>query len=400
MVQLLPARAAVSSGAVITAALLAATACGLPTDPVAAKPPRTPGVHAAHRHQAPTCAERVFDGLGLAQRVGQLFVVGVRATGPTRQETRVVASRHVGGVVLMGHSDVGVERTRTITRRLQRNAASGAARLWIAADQEGGQVQRLRGPGFSRMPEALAQGRMELPTLRDRARRWGRQLARAGVNLDLAPVMDTVPAELGEGNAPIGRYHRELGHRPVVVSHHGTAFLDGMRAAGVAATVKHFPGLGRVRRNTDTSRQVVDDVTTRTDAYLRPFRAAISDRVPVVMVSSAIYSRIDAHRPGPFSRRIVTGMLQHDLGFHGVVMSDDLAAAKALSRVPVGRRAVRFLRAGGSVALGVDASTMTSMIDAVLHRARTHQSFRERVASEALKVLRAKQSAGLLRCRA
>lgn len=352
----------------------------------------------AHQARATGCAHRVLDALTLRQRVGQLFVIGVRATGPTRRESRLVASRHVGGVVLMGHSDIGVQRTRAVTRRLQHTATGGAARLWIAADQEGGQVQRLRGPGFAEIPEALAQGRLDPATLRERARRWGSQLARAGVNLDLAPVLDTVPAALGEDNEPIGGYHREFGHRPVVVTRHGTAFLEGMRRAGVAPVVKHFPGLGRVRHNTDTSRHVTDRVTTREDAYLRPFRAAVRDQVPVVMISSATYRRIDPRTPGPFSRTVVTKMLRHDLGFQGVVMSDDLASARAVAGVPVARRAIRFLRAGGTVTLGVDAATTAPMIDAVLHRARTHRSFRHRVTAEALRVLRAKRASGLLRC--
>ena len=90
-------------------------------------------------------------------------------------------------------------------------------------------------------------------TLRSRARTWGDQLHQAGINLNLAPVLDTVPAELGRDNRPVGYYHREYGHTPNAVASHGTAFAAGMRAAEVQPVAKHFPGLGRVRANTDTA---------------------------------------------------------------------------------------------------------------------------------------------------
>lgn len=344
------------------------------------------------------CPDRMLAGMSLAQRVGQLFVAGVRGTRPTRRELVLIHRHHLGGVVLMGHDSIGVDATRRIAGRLQDRASSDGVKLWVAADQEGGQVQRLQGPGFSVIPEALAQGRLRPRVLRRHARRWADQLRQAGVNLNLAPVLDTVPASLGESNTPIGGYHREFGHTPRRVRRHGTAVLAGMRAQGVTPVVKHFPGLGRVRRNTDTSRNVVDYMTTRTDPYLAPFAAAVKDGVRVVMVSSARYTRIDRRHLAPFSRTILHSLLREDLGFGGVIMSDDLARAKALSRVPVGRRAVRFLRAGGSVVLAVDADAIPSMVHAVLTLARERRYLRHRVTVEARRVLRAKFAAGLLPC--
>lgn len=354
--------------------------------------------HTSRQGQERSCPREALAGMNLPQRVGQVFVTGVRGTGPTHRELRLVRRRHLGGAILMGHDTVGVDATRRIAHRLQRHATSDGVGLWVAADQEGGQVQRLQGSGFSTIPDALTQGRMRRPALRRKAHRWGTQLHEAGVNLNLAPVLDTVPAALGSANAPIGQYDREYGHTPRRVTRHGLAFLEGMRAAEVTPTVKHFPGLGRVRRNTDTSRNVVDDTTTRTDPYLRPFRAAVRDGVSVVMVSSARYTRIDRRHLAPFSPTVLRGMLRGDLGFDGVVMSDDLAIAKAVSGVPVGLRAVRFLRAGGSVVLAVDAAAVRPMVRAVLRRAREHPTFRSRVDAEALRVLRAKHAAGLLPC--
>lgn len=106
------------------------------------------------------------------------------------------------------------------------------------------------------------------------------------MNVDLAPVMDTVPASMVATNVPIGRYQREYGNDPGTVAEKGTAFLLGLHHAGVAGTVKHFPGLGRVTGNTDTTANVVDSVTTRADPFLQPFAAGVGLGAPIVMVSS------------------------------------------------------------------------------------------------------------------
>jgi beta-N-acetylhexosaminidase len=265
----------------------------------------------------------------------------------------------------------------------------------VATDQEGGEVQRLQGSGFTSIVAATQQGTIAPATLQGYARGWGQQLRAAGVNVNLAPVLDTVPAN-SPGNPPIGDLDREFGHTPSVVTAHGVAVARGFAAAGVDATVKHFPGLGRVTGNTDVTAGVTDDVTTRHDAYLAPFAAAVQAGVPFVMISTAIYSRIDPGTPAAFSRTIISGMLRGDLGFHGVVISDDLGIARQVASVPVGQRAVRFVAAGGDVVLTVDASQAGDMAAALLDRARNDPAFKKQVDAAALRVLQAKQARGLL----
>ena len=174
-----------------------------------------------------------------------------------------------------------------------------------------------------------------------------------------------------------------------------------MADAGVTPAVKHFPGLGRVLGNTDHVKDVKDEVTTRDDAYLAPFRQAMKAEgkaAPLVMISSARYTKIDADNMAAFSREVVTGMVREDLGFDGVIVSDDLGVAKAVEDVPPGDRALRFLAAGGTVVLSVDAGVLPEMRDAMLQKARGDAEFRERVRADAERVLAAKAGAGLLKC--
>jgi beta-N-acetylhexosaminidase len=333
----------------------------------------------------------------LAQRVGQLLMVNAAAATVDASAVAAVTSFNVGGLYLSGATALSVAQTATIVQAYQRQAG-GNPPLLISADQEGGEVQRFTGPGFSPMPSALQQGTVPVPALRAQATQWGSQLAAAGVNLDLAPVFDTVPsAAAARRNPPIGELDREYGYDPDTVASHGVAVAQGLAAGGIGATAKHFPGLGRVTANTDTTAGVVDSVTTRNDAYLAPFAAAIRAGTPAVMMSTAIYSRIDPANPAAFSSTIVTGMLRGDLGFRGVIVSDDLGAARQVAAVPIGDRAVRFLAAGGDLVLTVDNSQTAVMVGAVLARAQADRVFRAHVDASALRVLETKAGLGLLR---
>jgi beta-N-acetylhexosaminidase len=339
-------------------------------------------------------AQRVLARMSEAERVGQLLMVDCPSTGATAATNAAVGVVHAGSVILDGTSQLSAAATAQITAVLQERANPRAG-LFVATDQEGGQVQRLQGPGFSAIPSAVEQGTLAPDILQADARLWGKQLRAAGVNVDLAPVLDTVPPNFGS-NPPVGDLDREYGRTPAAVSSHGNAVAQGLRAAGVDATVKHFPGLGRVTGNTDLTTGVLDRVTTRHDAYLAPFAAAMRAGVPFVMVSTAIYTRIDPDHPAAFSPTVVTGMLRHDLGFGGVIISDDLGISKQVSGTSVGDRAVDFVAAGGDIVLTVDATQAPTMAAALLARAGKDPAFKAQVDRAALTVLQAKQARSLL----
>jgi beta-glucosidase-like glycosyl hydrolase len=340
----------------------------------------------------------VFYRMTMAQRVGQLFMVGGTATGPGTATYSAISNYHVGSVMLTGRSYLGTSATLSVTRGLQSRATSAATLgvpLFVATDQEGGYVQVLQGTGFSRMPTALTQGTWSTSTLRSSALTWGRQLRSAGVNQNLAPVMDTVPYAMRNTNKPIGYYHREFGYTTSIVSSHGSAFMSGMLGAGVATSIKHFPGLGRVTANTDVSAGVTDYVTTYDDPYLAPFRTAVTAGTPFVMMSLANYNKIEPRVPAAFSSKIIGGMLRSGLGFRGVVISDSLAAKQVQAWSPAAR-ALNFVNAGGDMILMTDPTLVPTMVSAVLARANADSTFRGKVNAAALKVLFAKQRMGLI----
>lgn len=339
-------------------------------------------------------ATAAYDRMTPAQRVGQLFMTAMPTTGASAAQITALRAKRVGNVILIDGTTMSRKSVGAASKTLTANLQQAGVGPFISTDQEGGEVQRLTGPGFAAMPTALAQGKLSAAALRVDATTWGKQLAAAGVNVDLAPVADTVPKKHASLNQPIGRFDREYGHTPSVVATHVVAFLRGMNAAGVDTTLKHFPGLGRATGNTDTMRHVTDP-TTRHDPYLQPFAEGITAGSQFVMVSSATYPKIDADHLACFSKTIITGMLRGDLQFDGVVISDDLGTS-ALSQFSVGTRAVDFFTAGGTMLLDTAIGQIPAMIHAVVVKATASRAFATVIRAAAINVLTAKASADLI----
>ena len=380
-----------------------AAASGAPATAAAAGSARPAPTQASPSPQAGqplSCAARVFSRMTMAQRAGQLFAVGI-ATSPGSEAARAVRTYHFGSLLVGTTTTASLAELRQVTaadQALASAAATARVRFFIAADQEGGEVQRLRGAGFAAMPSAVTQGELAPATLQQEAAGWGSELKRAGVNLDLAPVMDVVPPGTAGRNQPIGALRREFGTDPQTVASHGVAFLRGLRQAGVAATAKHFPGLGRVTGNTDLTAGVTDPVTGPGDPYLGSFQAAIDAGVPFVMVSLASYLRIDPHHLAVFSSRTMRTLLRERMDFGGVIISDDMGAAAAVASLAPAARAIAFVSAGGDMILSDSLPAAAAMDIAVLATMKRDPAFRSVADSAVMRILAAKQTYGLLPC--
>jgi beta-N-acetylhexosaminidase len=331
------------------------------------------------------------------RRAAQLLLVGVDATRPAAAGPGL-ARLGVGGVFLHGRVAGGSSLAASLALVQRAGRRSGAPALFVAVDEEGGAVQTVRGGSVPPFPAALVQGGWSIAQLRARTGVWARELAALGITLDLAPVADVVPASLGRGNPPIGRYDREYGYTSERVSAGVGSVVAVLRASRVGPSVKHFPGLGRVLVNTDTGTGATDAAMTGSDPDLQPFAAGMRAGAIAVMVSSALYPRLDRGHLAMWSPAIVTGLLRKRLGWGGMVVSDDLGTAAAARVLPVGRRAVDFVAAGGDLVLTVEPSQAKTMRNAITARAASDPAFRARVANAVTHVLAAKQALGLLRC--
>jgi beta-N-acetylhexosaminidase len=396
--------------ACIVLALTACVACGSAAGRTAAQAPTTwaplfstlPATAAGAEKVTPplSCPVRIESQMTEAQRVGQLFLVAFEGD-PAAEAASTAGTHHFGSWLLAASDSVSTTTLAAELRAVQAQASSSATRgvrYLLAANQEGGEVQALGGPGFPAMPSALDQGQFSVRTLEDQAAAWGHALRSAGVNLNLAPVMDVVPRASAAQNAPIGALQREFGYDPQTNGAHGVAFIEGMRQAGVASVAKHFPGLGQVRGNTDFTADVVDTTTAPGSADLGSFESAIAAGVPFVMVALATYTKIDAGHLAVFSSRVMDGLLRQQMHFRGVIVSDDLGAAAAVAGIPVADRGVDFLAAGGDLITSQSLSAAESMEQGIVARVGSDSSFRSVVNAAVLRVLTAKQASGLLPC--
>ncbi len=374
-------RAMVTAGIAVLALL--GTGCAADSAPT-----RTPSPSATPTPTA-TAAADPLAGLSLEDRVGQLFMVGTGVEGADPATLSAVADRHVAGVFLHGRSDAGVDATAALIGQFTGAVADTAPPLWVATDQEGGDVQVLSGPGFEAIPSALTQAQGGCGPLRTASLRWGTQLAAAGVNMNLAPVVDIVTSpETARQNPPIGRLNRQYGFDAASVAACAGAFAQGMRVAGVLPTFKHFPGLGRTAANTDYAADVVDDVVTAAAEDVAVYRTLLAQGTAVVMMSTAVYQGIDPSAPAAFSPQVVTGLLRDQVGFDGVVMTDDLSATAQVEAWAPAERALLAVRAGVDLLLvSADPAVFPEMYDAVLQQARDDPAFAAQVDAAVTRVL-------------
>jgi beta-N-acetylhexosaminidase len=327
------------------------------------------------RHQR---ALEAVDRLSLRQQVGQLIVSSFPDPAPPDYVRRRLRARETAGVILFGFNAGSEADWRRLTGAVQRHARGDAL---VMVDQEGGEIRTVGWAG----PAAGQPSQGDAGAVRRSARQAGRQLSRSGVNVNLAPVAD-VPG----GPAPVMGFRAFEGD-PSGIAARTRGSIEGMRAAGVAATAKHFPGLGRAQVNTDDASALVTGAVT-TD--LVPFRAAIQARAPLIMLSHALYPDLDPNRIASQSREIVTGLLRNRLGYDGVIVTDSIEAQAVLDRSGVGRAAERSVRAGADLILTTGSASWNQIHPWLLREARTSPAFRKRVRESAARVLELKELLG------
>ena len=322
------------------------------------------------------------DELTLEQQVGQLLVLSFSGTTAPEYVREAVREGRVAGVILFGGNIAGPSQLRELTGVLRRQGG----RPIVAVDQEGGTVRRLSWAGpFAAQPEQFRRA-----TVRAEAAAAARQLRAAGVTVTLAPVAD-VPSVSGAALAG-----RAFSSDPRAASDAVRAAVRGWRSGGVAATAKHFPGIGGAPANTDDAVVTIRRSRGALDAVdLPPFAAAIDAGIPLVMVGHARYTALDRSRIASHSRPIIEGVLRQELGFRGVVVTDSMEARASLATGSITRVSTRAIRAGADLLLLTGRGSYRPVYDHLLAVARSSPAFRARVQESAARVLELKRRGAL-----
>lgn len=286
--------------------------------------------------------------MSAAGEPGQLLYAGFQgARVPDGLAARVAAGR-IGGVVLFARNVESPEQVRGLIRSLHA-AAPPDAPIVVAVDQEGGRVQRFRAPWTVWPPMRAVGDRDDPAATRSLAAALARELLDLGIALDFAPVVDVATEP---SNPVIG--DRSFGETPDRVASHGAAFVEGLQGGGVAACAKHFPGHGDTLRDSHHELPTLaHDLERLRRVELPPFRAALRAGVASVMTAHIVFPALDPDRPATFSPAIVS-LLRRELGFEGVIFSDDLE----MRAVADGHSIEERVR--GCLAAGVDALLVCS----------------------------------------
>ena len=292
----------------------------------------------------------------LNPRLGELLLVGFHGT--TLQDNaaleRLLCETRVAGVILFARNIVDAAQTARLTRDLTARARACTGRpLLVAVDAEGGQVMRL-GPaaGWTATLSHQELGQAgDLAQTELEARRIGGMLREAGINWNLAPVIDV---GYNPANPVIVGVGRSFGANPKLVAAQARAYIAGMHAAGILTAVKHFPGHGS---SVDDSHAGFVDVTdtARPDVELVPYRLLLAEGVVDAVMTAHVYNRhLDAWVPATLSRPTIDGVLRSQLGWRGVVVSDDMRMGAIEQHYGAGDAAVQALRAGVDLILIAD----------------------------------------------
>jgi beta-N-acetylhexosaminidase len=270
--------------------------------------------------------DHILAGMSLEQKIGQMLMAGVTGTTADDDAQTMIEELNIGNIILMGRNIDDPAQVQALTNGLQELAVkSNGVGAIIATDQEGGLVQRLHYvAGFTALPMAATVGIAQCP---ERVRAYGAmagaEMAAVGVNMDMAPVLDV---NTNPVNPAIGSLGRSFGATPELVETSAIPFLLGLHDAGVMATGKHFPGHGATTADSHLDLPFVDESReTLASVDISPFRTAVSYGIDGVMPAHVVYPALDPDgKPATISRPIQTGLLRDELGFGGMIVTDDM----------------------------------------------------------------------------
>lgn len=269
------------------------------------------------------------ENLPLEQKIGQMLMVGFHGTTAPKssQICQDIKRYNLGAVILFDYNPVNKNRPKNIATKKQLTkltqelqACSKDGKLLIAVDQEGGKVQRLKSKyGFyGKFPKASDVIKMDQSKIKETYIKMSKELRSAGINYDLAPVVDL---DINMKNHVIHGLGRSFGKDPQVVADYASTFIDAMHHYGVLTSIKHFPGHGSSVG--DTHKGFVDVTNLWKKVELEPYRL-LKNKADTVMVAHVFNKKIDAKYPATLSKKTVDGLLRRELGYRGVVITDDL----------------------------------------------------------------------------
>lgn len=355
-----------------------ASPASTPTPAPSATPTPTPT-------PTPDPVEEALSAMTTEEKVGQLLIAGFYETEAGEEARSYIQDYHVGGLILYGRNVESAQQLTDLTNGLKALAGDGIP-LFLSTDQEGGMVERMP-PEIQKLPNAYD---VSDPAAFGAA--LGTECAAFGLNTDFAPSLDIWS---NPNNTVIGR--RAFGSDAETVTQRGLACLTAMEESGIIPVVKHFPGHGDTDTDSHVGLPVVDKTREELlEMELLPFQAAIDAGAPAVMVGHILMTQIDPDKPATLSSEVVTGLLREELGFDGVVFTDDLTMGAITQNYGLGEAAVLAVEAGCDVLLVChEAGSVDQVYTALLDAVDAGRITEDRLDQSVRRILTLKQDYGL-----
>lgn len=320
--------------------------------------------------------------MSLAAAVGQLLAVGFPAVVLPEELRLRIARSEVGFAMLFRPNIEDPAQVAALVERIRAASPPEGACL-VATDQEGGLVQRLRAP-LTVWPDMLSVAAAGDPSRTEQVgRALGDELGALGVAWNFAPVLDV---HTNPSNPVIA--NRAFGTTPDAVIAHALAFWRGLRGAGLLGCGKHFPGHGDTTTDSHLELPVVAHPLERLrQVELAPFAAAARAGLEAIMTAHVVFPAVDRGQPATLSHAVLTGILRGELGYRGVIVSDDLGMKAVADRFSIEELAVRAVAAGCDVLLIREpAGRQVAAFEALRTEAERSPAFRQRVEESAARV--------------
>lgn len=301
-------------------------------------------------------------GGDLAAEIGQMLMIGFRGldVGEDSYIDKAIQEISIGGVILFDYDVPSKRAVRNIQDKEQVQSLIASLQsfsnipLFVAVDAEGGQINRLKEEyGFLPVKSAKEMGQGDYTATGEEAKKLGRQLKELGFNMNMAPVVDI---DINPENPIIGALDRAFSADPMEVTWHAKSFIGGLRQEGIVGVVKHFPGHGSSQ--VDSHMGLVDVTETYQSAELFPYHLLQSDGViNAVMTAHIVDKNVDEEWPATLSGLFINDILRRQIGFDGVVISDDMQMASIAENYGLEEAVIRAINAGCDIILLSNNST-------------------------------------------
>lgn len=291
--------------------------------------------------------EEQIKEMTLEEKIGQLMIVGLDGVEINENDIKNIQEYNIGGFILFARNINSIDQLLNLLNSLKEENQDKDIPLFLSIDEEGGKVSRLSSI-YTNLPDATTLGSKNDEGLSFRyGENLGMKTSSLGFNINFAPVVDV---NSNPNNPVIGR--RSYGNDAEIVSDVGIQVLNGIQSQNVIAVPKHFPGHGDTSVDSHLELPVVDkSIDELYDLELIPFKEVIDNGAEAIMVAHILYPQIDEEYPATMSEEIINGILREELGFDGLVISDDMTMGAIVENYTIEEAVVQFLKSGGDIAL-------------------------------------------------